>query len=242
MYPYLYSLPNPPSSETVRENIDGDVYDRAMEMNQRIYLARREAKLTQSDLAKAVGVTRGAVAQWESGDVRPRHTTLTKIAEATGKSIQWLESGVDEKIVGLTVVGEVAAGMWKEGHISFKQYARPVTPHPDYPADAQRMYRVVGNSLNKLVQDGEFIHCVDVMASGVTPVSGDLVVVRRSEHGRVEYSAKRFIRKNGEATLRPESDDPDFQDDLEITGDDDTEIEIIDIVIAKWKPIPRGSL
>ena len=242
MSPNLYSFTNLPSSETVRENYEADVYDRLMDMNQRIYLARKEAKMTQGELAAAVGVTRGAVAQWESGDVRPRHATLTKIATATGKPLQWLESGVDEKIVGLTVVGEVAAGMWKEGHLSFRQYARPVTPHPDYPADAQRMYKVVGNSLNKLVQDGEFIHCVDVQASGVTPVSGDLVVVRRSEHGRVEYSAKRLIRSNGEASLRPESDDPDYQENLEIAGNDDTEIEIIDIVIAKWKPIPRGSL
>lgn len=213
-----------------------------MNMNQRIYLARKEAKMTQGQLAQAVGVTRGAVAQWESGDVRPRHGTLTKIAEATGKPLHWLESGVDEKIVGLTVVGEVAAGMWKEGHISFKPYARAVTPHPDYPADAQRMYKVVGNSLNKLVHDGEYIHCVDVMAGGVTPVSGDIVVVRRTEHGRVEYSAKRLIRSNGDVSLRPESDDPDFQENLDISGNDDTQIEIIDIVIAKWKPIERGSL
>lgn len=216
--------------------------DAQLDLNARIYKARKDAGMTQAELAQSVGKTRGAVAQWESGEVRPRHATLKAIADATGKSLPWLENGVDAETVGLTVVGSVEAGMWKEGHITFKQYALPVTPHPDYPGHAQRLYKVSGNSVNRVVQDGEYVHCVDIAAADIAPVHGDLVIVRRMEHGLVEYTVKRLARNGDGAVLRPESNDPDHQVDIHLTGDESTEIQITDIVIAKWMPIARGSL
>lgn len=216
--------------------------DAQLDLKARIYKARKDAKLTQAELASAVGKTRGAVAQWESGEVRPRHATLKAISDATGKSLPWLENGIDGEATGLTVIGSVEAGMWKEGHITFKQFALPVTPHPGYPGHAQRLYVVSGTSVNRVVQDGEYVHCVDIAAGDLSPVHGDLVIVRRMEHGLVEYTVKRLIRNGKGWLLRPESDDPDHQDDIEMTGDDSTEISITDIVIAKWMPISRGSI
>lgn len=219
---------------------DGVGYGRGMDLNQRIYLARESAKLTQEQLANAVGKTRGAVAQWESGDVRPRHATLVAIAKATGKNITWLESGVDDDVAGLEVIGEVAAGHWKEGSVGFKRYGQPVSPHPDFPPQAQRLYRVAGNSLNKKVADGEYLHTLDIHLSGVAFQNGDLVVVRRMNHGLTEYTAKTAIRENGHWILRPESTEPEFQEDI-ILKDDGSEIEITDIVLAKWSPLGRFS-
>lgn len=237
----MYSFANLPSSHTIGECDDGLGYDGLMELKARIFQARTDAKMTQEQLAAATGKTRSAVAQWESGEVRPRHTTLTLIAQATGKDIRWLESGVDIDNTGLWVVGEVAAGAWKEAAAMLKPYPLPVTPHPHYPADAQRLYRIAGNSVNKLVGDGEYVHCVDVMKADTAPVSGDLVIVRRLEHGLAEYTAKRYLRINGRDILRPESDDPEHQADLALDGTDDAEVKITDIVIAKWKPIARGG-
>jgi transcriptional regulator with XRE-family HTH domain len=217
-------------------------YNAVMDLKARIFLARTEAGMTQQQLADATGKTRGAVAQWESGEVRPRHSTLTLIAKATTKSLRWIESGVDEAHSGLWVVGEVAAGLWKEATAMLKPYSLPVTPDPNYPADAQRLYRIVGNSVNRVAQDGDYIVCLDILAANETPVNGDFVVVRRLEHGKAEYTAKRYYRENGAAKLRPESDDPDFQDDIELIGDDGVEIQITDIVLAKYKQIRRGSI
>lgn len=237
----MYSLTNLPSSHTIGDYDDALGYEHRMDLAARIATARKEAKLTQQALADATGKTRSAVTQWESGEVRPRHSTLTLIAKATGKDIRWLESAVDPDNIGMWVVGEVAAGSWKEAAAMLKPYALPVTPHPHYPAESQRLYRIAGQSVNKLVQDGEYIHCIDVYKAETQPVSGDLVVVRRLDHGRAEYSAKRYLRIDGVAILRPESDDPEFQTDLVIEGDDAVDIEITDIVIAQWKPISRGS-
>lgn len=208
-----------------------------MDLNQRIYLARTKAGLTQEGLADAVGKTRGAVSQWESGEARPRHATLKSIAKATGVDLLWLESGVDEQNIGLTVVGFVAAGTWREEDLKLQPYNLPVAPHPDYPPHAQRLYKVEGTSVNKVVQDGSYIHVVDVLEADVAPSPGDLVVVQQRRHGTVEYTLKRFLVENGIKILRPESHDPRWQEDIEINGDDDTEIVISDVAIAEWKSL-----
>lgn len=215
------------------------MYDAYMELKARIYTARRDANLTQDQLAEAVGKTRSAVTQWESGDVRPRHTTLAAIAKATGKPLSWLENGVDDKRSGLMVVGEVAAGLWKEGSLEYVRKAAPVAPHPDYPAESQRLYQVSGQSVNRVVSDGEYVHCVTVEDGAITPQSGDMVIVRRTEHGLTEYTAKRLLVEGGRHILRPESTEPEWQKDIVIDGTEDTQIAITDVVIAKWQPIRR---
>lgn len=239
----MYSLTNAPSSETIGDFVQADDYGRAMELNQRIFKARSDAKMTQEQLANAVGKTRGAVAQWESGDVRPRHTTLQAIAEATSKPLHWLINGIGDEPstprIGLEVVGEVAAGMWKEPTVRFERTYEPVATHPDYPGYGQRLYRVSGNSINRIAANGEYLHAVELHAGGMTPEHGDLVIVRRLQHGLAEYTAKTLIWEDGRMLLRPESTDPDWQADIELEGDSDTEITVTDIVIAKWSPIER---
>lgn len=47
-----------------------------------VVLARGAQEMTQSDLAKAIGVTQPAVSQWEKGQRIPEHELLVRIAEA----------------------------------------------------------------------------------------------------------------------------------------------------------------
>lgn len=239
----MYSLTNTPSSETIEDFVQFAPYGAAMDLKQRIFQARTEANMTQDQLAEAVGKSRGAVAQWESGEVRPRHSTIEAIAAATNKDVAWLAIGGDDTSpvpsTGLEVVGEVAAGTWKEGAVTFERRYEPVARHPDYPQNGQRLYRVSGNSINRVAGNGEYLHAVELHDGGLVPESGDLVIVRRLQHGMAEYTAKTLISENGHWLLRPESDDPDWQSDIEMNGDDDTEITITDIVIAKWSPIAR---
>jgi len=211
-----------------------------MELRERILKARSDAKLTQDQLAEAVKKTRGAVSQWESGDVRPRHSTLIAIAKATGKDLRWLESGLQPDVIGMRVIGEVAAGLWKEGSVEFKPYGMPVAAHPGYPAEMQRLYKVTGDSVNKVVEDGAYVHCVSVVDGGIIPESGDLVIVCRHNHGLSEYTAKRLVISEGRKILRPESTDEQWQTDIEINGDEATTAVITDVIIAKWSPLKRG--
>jgi transcriptional regulator with XRE-family HTH domain len=60
----------------------------------RIRLARHAAKLSQAALAERVGVTPGAVAQWESTNgTKPALERLEAIATATGAVYEWLAIG-----------------------------------------------------------------------------------------------------------------------------------------------------
>jgi transcriptional regulator with XRE-family HTH domain len=236
----MYSLTNSPSRESI-EDYDANVdYQGRMELNARIHKARIDARMTQDQLADAVGKTRGAVSQWESGEVRPRHSTLKAIANATGKPLTWLESGIGKDATGLMVVGEVAGGVWLEGSVEYIPRGVPVAPHPDYAPEAQRLYQVRGTSINKRIADGEYAHCVNLKSGAITLLNGDLVIVCRSNHGLVEYTAKRYVVEDGKKILRPESDDPAWQEDIVIAGDGGIQIEIIDVVIAKWSPLRRG--
>ncbi len=63
-------------------------------LDNRIRRARAMAGLTQTELARLVGVKRGAVAQWESpiGNM-PSMDHLIAIAMHTGVSLEWLGAG-----------------------------------------------------------------------------------------------------------------------------------------------------
>jgi transcriptional regulator with XRE-family HTH domain len=62
-------------------------------VGEKIRVARGAANLTQEQLAQRIGVTRGAVAQWESNTTRPRMESVIKLAAATGSSFDWLYGG-----------------------------------------------------------------------------------------------------------------------------------------------------
>ncbi|MFD2845193.1 helix-turn-helix domain-containing protein [Paracoccus cavernae] len=50
--------------------------------------ARREARLTQAELAQKIGTTQSAIARLEAGRVSPSITTLRRYAEATGHQLR----------------------------------------------------------------------------------------------------------------------------------------------------------
>jgi len=71
-----------------------------MDLKERIKNSRIAAKMTQEELARAVGKTRNAVAQWESGASRPRLNTLEDIAGALNVSLEWLLTGNSPNVAG----------------------------------------------------------------------------------------------------------------------------------------------
>ena len=63
------------------------------DMAERIRSSRAALGITQADLAEAVGVTRSAVAQWETGRSGQVGSTLTRLAEVLGVSPDFLLLG-----------------------------------------------------------------------------------------------------------------------------------------------------
>ena len=100
-----------------------------MEMNERIRARRTELKLTQSVLAKLVGVNRVTVTGWESGDYKPGGENLQALAAALECNPKWLVDGKGDPtdnaapalpptahfgIKEIPVLSWVQAGEWTE--------------------------------------------------------------------------------------------------------------------------------
>lgn len=54
---------------------------------QRIKAARKEAKLSQAELACRMGVTNHCISMWERGKRNPKYDTLSRIADAIGVNV-----------------------------------------------------------------------------------------------------------------------------------------------------------
>jgi transcriptional regulator with XRE-family HTH domain len=67
------------------------------DMGIRIREVRRERGWTQDQLASAVGVSRSAVAQWETGRAGQVTTNLTRIAEVLEIGVEYIMYGEDKR-------------------------------------------------------------------------------------------------------------------------------------------------
>lgn len=84
--------------------------------------ARQSAQLTQAQIAEAVGVTRGAVTQWESKDPETRTTPsielIRKFAERAGVPFTWLIND-QLKVEDVHYVrAQLRAGKWHEAEVT----------------------------------------------------------------------------------------------------------------------------
>lgn len=64
-----------------------DALDKEFELIDELLKARSEAKMTQAQVAEAMGVKQSAVARIESGNLDMKYSTLVKYLNAVGKRI-----------------------------------------------------------------------------------------------------------------------------------------------------------
>ncbi len=79
------------------------------EMGNRIRDVRRERNWTQDQLASAVGVSRSAVAQWETGRAGQITSNLTRIAEVLEVGVEYLMYGDDKRAPAEARMGDELA-------------------------------------------------------------------------------------------------------------------------------------
>ncbi|POF29653.1 LexA family protein [Roseibium marinum] len=143
----------------------------------------------------------------------------------------------------LEIKGQVAAGLWMEAGLFETDATRKATMAGDlrYPNEYQYLLQINGESLNRIARDGDFVLCLDYLEAGIDIRSGDLAVVERSRDGghTIERTAKRIIRRDGGIELRPESDDPRFQDPIIFNELDEeaTEVRIIAKILTVIRQI-----
>ncbi len=88
-------IPNPVLSPSLVPGMQGGITDHspAVTIGGRIRTLRRARGLTQDTLALSTGVSRSAVAQWETGRAGQMAGKLRRIAEALGVSVSMLKEG-----------------------------------------------------------------------------------------------------------------------------------------------------
>lgn len=216
-----------------------------MPLPDRIKKARADRRMTQSALARAVGVTRNAVTAWEQGHSEPTPERLRNLAVFLGVGYEWLATGRKprgESVPGLPLWGEIAAGVWSEVAESQDNDVErvPVAPDARYPADAQFALRVRGNSIDKIAPDGSILTCVDIHEAGLEVRIGDLVCVERTRNGLVETTIKTVRRGKKSLELWPESTDPAHQAKIP-WGRNTDEVRVKALVIGVYRSIARGA-
>ena len=68
-----------------------------MEFSERLKNLRKQAHLTQTDVAEKLGISQQAYASWERGVKKPTQENLVKIAQILKVSIDYLVGNSEEK-------------------------------------------------------------------------------------------------------------------------------------------------
>ena len=72
-----------------------------MEFSERLKNHRKQAHLTQVDVAEKLGISQPAYASWERGVKKPTQENLVKIAQILNVSVDYLVGNSEEKADGL---------------------------------------------------------------------------------------------------------------------------------------------
>ncbi|AQQ02442.1 hypothetical protein B0E33_01570 [Roseibium algicola] len=226
-----------------------------MEPKDRLKAARERAGYDSPTEASRVlrTINVNTIISNENGN-RPISKKMAQVyAEAFGVSAGWLlygDSGEPEqepkptRRPALQIIGEVAAGHWLESDLfehEKTENSNLAGGDARYLPSMQYLMRVNGESLNKIARHGDLILCLDYAQAGIELKSGDLVVAERSRDGGLtfERTAKRIVRHNGEIELRPESDDPRFQEPVIYNehGEEATEVRVVAKVLGVFREV-----
>lgn len=91
-----------------------------MDFRERLFDLRRQAGLSQEELANLLGVTRQAVQKWEAGTSRPDMDNLVALAGYFKVSLDWLVTGVEPSPPPSTVVNNYYTSEDQRWHYEFK--------------------------------------------------------------------------------------------------------------------------
>ena len=209
--------------ESVQNSCD---YSCEMELNERIRLARKEAELSQSELARRCGVDPSAINHLESGKTRSLSGALqTGIAAACNVSEAWLSNGRGNmhakhyvmeaeggqyQLTGgdvsmiitssVPIISLVQAGNWADviDDLAPGDGDRIATT---YRAKAHTYaLRVTGDSMEPKFPSGSII----IVEPEEEPLPGKYVIVR--QNGDSEATFKQLVQDGGTLLLKPLND------------------------------------
>lgn len=209
------------------------------DIGNRLKQARKASGFTQKDVAKQLGITFGAVSQWENGSTSPRGQTLIELARLYNVNPEWITTGkitkqtdelswsggfdpwdsstpLDDDEVELPLFREVemscGAGMYEvqENHGHKLRFAKSSLKRAGVDPSSAGCAYVVGDSMYPMLPDGA---CVGIDTSTVSVKDGDVYAI---DHGGL-LRIKQLFRVPG-GGLRIRSINPEYSDEL-VTSD-----------------------
>lgn len=216
---------------------------------------------SQEKLGELMGVTRGAVGNWELGG-EMGIDAMTELSRLSGVPLDWIAYAkgsptpeaannnnepevrhavhlvpISKKVDQIPVSGRVAANTWLDVEDTVIDYdnVEYVPSLSGYPVQWQFAYRVDGNCLNKVAKHGSVLVCLNIIASGDDVYEDDLVIVQRARYGgqMIERTAKRVRRTSKGTELWPDSTDPAHQEPITLY-DESPEIDVQIIGKVLW--------
>jgi SOS-response transcriptional repressor LexA len=180
-------------------------------ISKKVSSRRKELGLSQADLARAVGVSRGSVNKWEKGDISIKSNNLPPLAKALKCDVNWLLNGQESpdpktaepsnvekgpKLQGsYPVISWVQAGDWSQ----IFEANRVEADHYPCPVKCSKqtfLLKVCGMSMSPLFNEGELIF----IDPDVEPTNGKYVIARLD--GENEATFKQLIIESGHKFLK----------------------------------------
>lgn len=201
-----------------------------------------------AEIAKAIGRERSAATKLMGGKRRMAADEIGKLERLVKRHEKHVltaaptdENAFDDFAPNdrLPIRGQIQAGAWLEldpqQEPVYETY--PVAPDLRFPAKAQWIARVRGDSMNALTKngqpagilDGDFVHLVDAIAIDYQFRSGDIVEVERSRfQGRErEYTLKQVeLKADGSLLLWPRSTNPRWSGAVPYEDGDRDDVEV----------------
>lgn len=207
-----------------------------MSIRQNIIKLRQQYNITQEELAKIAGVSRGAVSQWEGGFSEPRMGAIQKIADYFNilKSNLIEDDGMNffrttptklpisgsTATLPLRTLGKVHAGVMDDDTIcndeEIQVPERVVLAYPD-----AFLLRVEGNCMDRVIPEGSHV----VVVPHKEPTNGSIVVIHDDAY---EAIMRRYYKGSSALMLSPDSYEEEYQD---IIVHDGQEITLIGVVV-----------
>nr|DAU42031.1 MAG TPA: Repressor protein CI [Caudoviricetes sp.] len=207
-----------------------------MSIRQNIIKLRQQYNITQEELARIAGVSRGAVSQWEGGFSEPRMGAIQKIADHFNilKSNLIEDDGMNfsrtspaklpisgsTATLPLRTLGKVHAGVMDDDDAcddeEIQVPERVVLAYPD-----AFLLRVEGNCMDRVIPEGSHV----VIAPHKEPTNGSIVVIHDDAY---EAIMRRYYKGSSALMLSPDSYEEEYQD---IIVHDGQEITLIGVVV-----------
>lgn len=178
-----------------------------MSIGQRIAHARKEASISQQAVANRFGISRAAVAQWESGDTHPGTTKLEGLAQVLDVRLEWLTTGKGNKRgndmgAALSENQRVAPLLSWEASAAWPEHTHPLGgAQPPLVTRMEAGARVFALAIEDESMSPEFTPGDHVIVDpDVSPRTGDFVVARSADDDAPALRLYRALeRLDGEA-------------------------------------------